>query len=75
MRGYVLVTARAGEAPHIARELRNAPSIIRADFVFGSYDVIVEVEASNLADLGRLVFENIQVLPGVEATETCLAVE
>ena len=75
MRAYVLVNTRAGEAPHIARDLRKTPGIVRADYVFGSYDVIVEVEAKDLASIGKLVFEGIRVQPGVIDTQTCLAVE
>lgn len=75
MRAYVLVNARAGEAVHLAREMRRTPGIVRADYVFGSYDVIVEVEAKDLASIGKLVFEGIRVQPGVIDTQTCLAVE
>lgn len=75
MRAYVLIHARPGEAAVIAREIRRAPGIVRSDPVFGSFDVIAEVEARDLASLGRLVFEGIQVQPGVIDTQTCLAVE
>lgn len=59
----------------IARELRQAPGVVRADYIFGSYDVIAEVEARDLASVGHLVFESIRVMPGVIDTQTCLAVE
>jgi DNA-binding Lrp family transcriptional regulator len=75
MRGYVLIHAAPGEATTIARGLKNAPGIVRADYVFGSFDVIVEVEARDLHSLGQLVFESIRVMPGVIDTHTCLAVE
>ncbi len=75
MRAYVLVNTRAGEAIHIARDLRKTPGIVRADSVFGTYDVIAEVEAKDLVSLGRLVFEGIRVQPGVVDTQTCLAIE
>jgi DNA-binding Lrp family transcriptional regulator len=75
MRAYVLVHVRGGEAAGIARELRGAPGVVRSDYVFGTYDVIVEVEGKDVATIGRLVFENIRVLPGVIDTQTCLAIE
>lgn len=75
MRAYVLVNARPGEAVQLVRDLRNSPGIVRADSVFGSYDIIVEVEAKDLGSIGRLVFESIRVQPGVIDTQTCLAVE
>ncbi|MCU0509093.1 MAG: Lrp/AsnC ligand binding domain-containing protein [Anaerolineae bacterium] len=75
MRAYVLVNVRGGEAGGIARELRSTPGVVRADYVFGTYDVIVEVEAKDVASIGRLVFECVRVLPGVIDTQTCLAIE
>jgi DNA-binding Lrp family transcriptional regulator len=75
MRAYVLIHAQPGEATVIAREIKRSPGVVRADYVFGSFDVIAEVEARDLASLGRLVFEGIRVQPGVVDTQTCLAVE
>jgi DNA-binding Lrp family transcriptional regulator len=75
MRAYVLVNVRGGEAGGIARELRGAPGVVRSDYVFGTYDVIVEVEGKDVSTIGRLVFESIRVLPGVIDTQTCLAIE
>jgi DNA-binding Lrp family transcriptional regulator len=75
MRAYVLVNVRGGEAAGIAREVRGMPGIVRSDYVFGTYDVIVEVEARDVASIGQLVFECIRVLPGVIDTQTCLAIE
>jgi DNA-binding Lrp family transcriptional regulator len=75
MRAYVLIHAQPGEATVITREIKRAPGVVRADYVFGSFDVIAEVEAKDLASLGRLVFEGIRVQPGVIDTQTCLAVE
>jgi DNA-binding Lrp family transcriptional regulator len=75
MRAYVLVSVQSGGAIELARDLRGQPGIVRADYVFGTYDVIVEVEARDLASIGKLVFESIRVQPGVIDTETCLAIE
>jgi DNA-binding Lrp family transcriptional regulator len=75
MRAYVLIHAQPGEATVIAREIKRSSGVLRADNVFGSFDVIAEVEAKDLASLGRLVFEEIRVQPGVIDTQTCLAIE
>ncbi|MGC8779376.1 MAG: Lrp/AsnC ligand binding domain-containing protein [Anaerolineae bacterium] len=75
MRGYVLVNARAGEERDIVNQIRQVPGIVRADVTFGPYDVIVEVQAADLATLGKLVYGTIRATPGVLDTLTCLAVE
>ncbi len=74
MRAYVLTHVRTGEEFSVIRGLQNAPGVLRADFTFGPYDVIVEVEAPTLETLGNLVSETIRCQPGVIDTLTCLAI-
>lgn len=75
MRAYILTHVQTGHERDVVQALKNAPGIIRADYTFGPYDVVVEAEAPNLAALGKLVFETIRCAPGVVETLTCLAVE
>jgi DNA-binding Lrp family transcriptional regulator len=75
MRGYVLIEVRTGEERTVARALRAQPGIVKADFTFGLYDVIAEIEAADLAGMGKLVSGTIRATPGVVDTLTCLAVE
>jgi DNA-binding Lrp family transcriptional regulator len=75
VRAYVLINARTSEEREVTRALRRMPGVLRADDVFGSYDVIAEIEGPDLAAIGKLVFETIRVMPGVTDTLTCLAAE
>jgi len=75
MRAYVLAHVRTGEEREVLKYLRRAPGVIRADFTFGPFDVIAEIEAPDLAGVGKIVSETIRVTPGVTDTLTCLAVE
>ena len=75
MRAYVLTHVRTGEEREVVQALKSAPGIIRADFTFGPYDVIAEVEAPSLSAIGKLVSETIRSQPGVNDTLTCLAIE
>jgi len=75
MRAYVLVHVRAGEQKHLTDTLTGMPGVLRADVTFGPYDVIAEVEASDLAGVGKLVYSTIRPQIGVLDTLTCLAVE
>lgn len=74
MRGYVLIHTAPGEELEVVKMIRRAPGILRAEFTFGPYDVIAEVEAGDLDSLGRLVSGTIRASPGVRDTLTCLAV-
>lgn len=75
MRAYILTDVQTGHERDVVQTLKNAPGIIRVDYTFGPYDVVVEAEASSLAALGKLVFETIRCAPGVIETVTCLTVE
>ena len=43
-----------------------------AEDLTGPYDVIANVQAPSLDELGRLVASHIQVLDGVRRTVTCI---
>lgn len=75
MRAYILTHVRTGQEREVLRALKEAAGVVRADYTFGPYDIVVEVEAPSLSALGKLVFETIRCQPGVTDTLTCLAVE
>ena len=48
--------------------------IVLVDAITGEYDVIAQVEAADIAGIGRLILDRIQSADGVVKTITCLAV-
>jgi DNA-binding Lrp family transcriptional regulator len=42
---------------------------------FGPYDAVAVVETTDIAKLGSIIALEIQPIPGVEQTLTCLAVD
>jgi len=75
MRAYVLIEVRPGIIREVAHQIRRLEGVRRADVTFGPYDVVVEIEVEDLAALGDLVDRQIQPIPGVQDTLTCLVVE
>ena len=75
MRAYVLIRVRSGEEQSLRRVLEHVPGILRTDSTFGPYDVITEIQAPDLAAIGRLVTETIRSAPSVLETVTCLVME
>lgn len=73
VRAYVLVTASAGRALDVVDGLRGQPGILQVDAITGEYDVIAQIEAADVAGVGRLVVEKVQSSEGVFKTVTCLA--
>ncbi len=49
--------------------------VVEAHSILGPYDIIAVVEAGDTNQMGRLVNVEIQVIPGVLETLTCLIVE
>ncbi len=74
MKAYVVITARMGTALEIAKELSSLPGVEMADACWGTRDVYSVIEVQDWKDLNELVLEKVQRMPGVERTETHVAV-
>ena len=75
VRAYVLISATPGKAIDVASKLKGQDGIVQVDAITGEYDVIAQVQASDIAGIGVLIVEKIQRQEGVFKTITCLAVE
>ncbi len=75
MKAYILIKMRPGDVPQALQQLRQSPGVETAQMVFGPYDLILEVQAPDLAALGRLLAHEVQPIPGVLETITCLEAE
>lgn len=75
MKAYVMIKIHAGEVKDVVVELRKIKGIIEANMTFGPYDAVAVVETADIAELGAVTALEIQPIPGVEQTLTCLAVD
>lgn len=75
MKAYVLIKIRAGEVKEVVSNLRKLPTVKEAHMTFGPYDAVAEVETNDFAALGQVTALQIQPIPGVEQTLTCLTVD
>lgn len=75
VRAYVLISATAGKALEVVGKLQTHDGIIHADAITGEYDVIAQVEAPDIAGIGKLIVEKVQAADGVFKTITCLVVQ
>ena len=69
---YVLVETEVGKVAHVAQAITKLDGVQLAEDLAGPYDVIANVQAPTLDELGRLVASQIQVLDGVSRTVTCI---
>lgn len=75
MKAYILVKIRTGGIQEVVRNLQRIKGITEANMTFGPYDAVAVIEAEDLKNLGRILDSEIQPIPGVLETLTCLAVE
>jgi len=72
-KAFVLIETEAGKTSEVVTTLRQTEGVKTADSVTGPYDVIVVVEGERLDEIGNIVTEKIQRVPGVSRIITCLA--
>jgi len=74
VQAYILIQTEVGSATRIAREIAAIPGVTRAEDVTGPYDVIAQVEANGVAELGGVVIAKVQEVQGITRTVTCTVV-
>jgi DNA-binding Lrp family transcriptional regulator len=75
MKAYVLLHIRTGEVPQVLNLLGKVASVTEAHMTFGPYDAVAVLEAKDVNAIGRIISSEIQPIPGIEETLTCLAVD
>lgn len=75
MKAYVLIHVRPGSVSEVVTNLRRLKGVLEAHMTFGPYDVVAVVQAEDINHLGRLIASQIQPIPGVLDTLTCMIVE
>lgn len=75
MKAYILIKIRTGEVKQVVRQLRKLGSVESADMTFGPYDAVAVVQNGDINKLGALLATEIQPIPGILETLTCLAVD
>ncbi len=75
MKAYILINIRVGSVSEVVRHLRRVPNVVEANMTFGPYDAVAIVESDDVNHLGRILADEIQPIPGITETLTCLAVQ
>jgi DNA-binding Lrp family transcriptional regulator len=71
VRAYVLIQTEVGRSAHVSAEVARLEGVVSTADVTGPYDVIVQVEADTIDDLGKMVVSRMQLTDGVTRTLTC----
>lgn len=75
MKAYVLITVTMGRVKEVVKNLMRSEKVVEANMVFGPYDAVAIVQVESLDELGNLLTNVIQPIPGILETLTCLAAD
>ena len=75
VQAYILVQTEVGKASQVAQEIAAIQGVTVSEDVTGPYDVIVRAEGPSMDQLGTLVVQSIQKVPGITRTLTCPVVK
>lgn len=68
--GYVLINVQPGTEQSVYERVRSLPHVTDATVLFGDHDLIVKLEANDLATIAKAVVEHIRSVDGVMETKT-----
>ncbi|MEZ0394652.1 MAG: Lrp/AsnC ligand binding domain-containing protein [Desulfurococcaceae archaeon] len=71
----VLVQTEIGAESKVLDELFKIPEVREAYIVYGTYDVVVKIEADALEKIREIVTNKIRRLPEIRTTITMIVVE
>jgi DNA-binding Lrp family transcriptional regulator len=72
---YVLVNVELGSEEKVLKEVLGVHHVKECHRIYGTYDMIVKVEADSMDELKEVVTWKIRRLPGVRSTLTTIVIE
>jgi len=71
VKAYVLIQTEVGKSSQVSAQVARLEGVVSTADVTGPYDVIVQVEADTIDDLGKMVVSRMQLTDGITRTLTC----
>ena len=73
VKAYVLVVTDPGETKRVFEALKGVEGVVELHEVMGPYDIIVEIDAANLADVPPILSTQIRTIPGIQSTTSLVS--
>ena len=74
MKAFVLINAEAGKSTQVVGQLRRIAGVTMAHACWGRPDIFVVLEVPSEAALSKTVLKKIQVIDGIESTDTHIVI-
>jgi DNA-binding Lrp family transcriptional regulator len=75
VRAYVMVKANTGEADRLKSSIGDLDGVESVHIVAGDVDFIAVVDVDEPADVKEIAAGGIQGIPGIESTQTYIAMD
>ena len=72
---FVLVSTVPGKEMEVYNKISSIKYVVEAHPLFGEYDLIVKIDASDFSELGKIVIERIRTIEGVIDTKTLTGIK
>jgi Lrp/AsnC family transcriptional regulator for asnA, asnC and gidA len=59
----------------VAKDLKKIPEIVRMNYTTGNYSIFAEIVCRDIAQLRRVLHDELQKIKGIERTETFISLE
>jgi DNA-binding Lrp family transcriptional regulator len=68
--GFVLINVATAHEQEVYNKLSKIPQIVELHPLFGEYDLIAKIDASDFEELGTIIVNKIRSITGVLDTKT-----
>ncbi len=68
IKAYVLVVTDPGKTRQVVEAIRKIPGIVEMHEVMGPYDIVAEIEVTNLQEIPPILGERIRTIEGIQST-------
>jgi len=74
VKAFVMINVKVGTDVEVAGKLRLVPNVVAVYDVYGTYDLIAELEAPTLAELYATLSSGVRSLDDIVSTHTLMSV-
>lgn len=73
IKAYVLVVTDPGETHTVALALKDTSAVTEVHEVMGPYDIVAEIEVSQLTEVPEVIIRRIRAIEGIQSTTSLVA--
>jgi DNA-binding Lrp family transcriptional regulator len=72
---YVLITVNSGSEREFLKNISKHDEVIEANLVIGENDIVIKIQANDIAHMDKFLTDTLRVLPNVFLTTTMIITE